>query len=137
MRREKDILEMKVRKLELEVQEKTKDKARLSEQWDQQRAQQQDDAHTQMAARDQQRVLLQQLHHHEESARQCKGMFDAVSRVQEQRAEAAPCKCCKRFRSTPQVTCLVSHTCAFTCASDRAVATLLPPALQLTLDARS
>ena len=97
---------MKVRKLELEVQEKAKDKARLSEQWDQQRAQQQDDAHTQMAARDQQRVLLQQLHHHEESARQCKGMFDAVSRVQEQRAEAAPCKCCKRFRSTPQVTCL-------------------------------
>ena len=125
MRREKDILEMKVRKLELEVQEKAKDKARLSEQWDQQRAQQQDDAHTQMAARDQQRVLLQQLHHHEESARQCKGMFDAVSRVQEQRAEAAPCKCCKRFRSTPQVTCLAvsaplcthANQCAFRCPS--------------------
>ena len=40
MRREKDALEMQVRKLELEVQEKAKDNARLSEQWDQQRAQQ-------------------------------------------------------------------------------------------------
>ena len=82
---------MQVRKLELEVQEKAKDNARLSEQWDQQRAQQQDDAHTQMAARDQERELLQQLHHHEKSARQWQGMFDSVSRVleQERRQRAA------------------------------------------------
>ena len=82
---------MQVRKLELEMQEKAKDNARLSEQWDQQRAQQQDDAHTQMAARDQERELLQQLHHHEKSARQWQGMFDSVSGVleQERRQRAA------------------------------------------------
>ena len=82
---------MQVRKLELEVQEKAKDNARLSEQWDQQRAQQQDDAHTQLEERDQQRELLQQLHHHEKSARQWQGMFDSVSGVleQERRQRAA------------------------------------------------